>query len=151
MPRHIGTCFRFYTQMRVEKKTKHLHIEFVVTSHNSVFWLLSHGKKKNKTLENTSQRYLSVNSVKGSDIEIINTISLTYFLRLVKTSVKKITELISYLTFWIWKLGKVHLQFLRKQNVALDINSSCQPLKNLFSILLHVWTMALKSKSDRRI
>ena len=22
MPRHIGTCFRFYTQMRVEKKTK---------------------------------------------------------------------------------------------------------------------------------
>ena len=32
----IGTCFRFYTQMRVEKKTKHLHIEFIVTSHNSV-------------------------------------------------------------------------------------------------------------------
>ena len=31
----IGTCFRFYTQMRVEKKTKHLHIEFIVTSHNS--------------------------------------------------------------------------------------------------------------------
>ena len=22
MPRHIGTCFRFYTQMRVEKKHK---------------------------------------------------------------------------------------------------------------------------------
>ena len=22
MPRHIGTCFRFYTQMQVEKKTK---------------------------------------------------------------------------------------------------------------------------------
>ena len=22
MPRHIGTCFRFYTQMRMEKKTK---------------------------------------------------------------------------------------------------------------------------------
>ena len=22
MPRHIGTCFRFYTQMRVEKKNK---------------------------------------------------------------------------------------------------------------------------------
>ena len=36
MPRHIGTCFRFYTQMRVEKKPKHLHIEFIVTSHNSV-------------------------------------------------------------------------------------------------------------------
>ena len=32
---YIGTCFRFYTQMRVEKKTKHLHIEFIVTSHNS--------------------------------------------------------------------------------------------------------------------
>ena len=31
----IGTCFRFYTEMRVEKKTKHLHIEFIVTSHNS--------------------------------------------------------------------------------------------------------------------
>ena len=31
---YIGTCFRFYTQMRVEKK-KHLHIEFIVTSHNS--------------------------------------------------------------------------------------------------------------------
>ena len=31
----IGTCFRFYTQMRVQKKTKHLHIEFIVTSHNS--------------------------------------------------------------------------------------------------------------------
>ena len=30
----IGTCFRFYTQMRVEKK-KPLHIEFIVTSHNS--------------------------------------------------------------------------------------------------------------------
>ena len=33
---YIGTCFRFYTQMRVENKTKHLHIEFIVTSHNSV-------------------------------------------------------------------------------------------------------------------
>ena len=32
---YIGTCFRFYTQMRVQKKTKHLHIEFIVTSHNS--------------------------------------------------------------------------------------------------------------------
>ena len=32
----IGTCFRFYTQMRVQKKTKHLHVEFIVTSHNSV-------------------------------------------------------------------------------------------------------------------
>ena len=32
---NIGTCFRFYTQMRVQKKTKHLHIEFIVTSHNS--------------------------------------------------------------------------------------------------------------------
>ena len=32
---YIGTCFRFYTQMRVQKK-KHLHIEFIVTSHNSV-------------------------------------------------------------------------------------------------------------------
>ena len=31
----IGTCFRFYKQMRVEKK-KHLDIEFIVTSHNSV-------------------------------------------------------------------------------------------------------------------
>ena len=35
---YIGTCFRFYTQMRVQKK-KHLHIEFIVTSHNSVTWL----------------------------------------------------------------------------------------------------------------
>ena len=32
---YIGTCFRFFMQMRVEKKTKHLHIEFIVTSHNS--------------------------------------------------------------------------------------------------------------------
>ena len=32
----ICTCFRFYTQMRVEKNPKHLHIEFIVTSHNSV-------------------------------------------------------------------------------------------------------------------
>ena len=36
MPRHIGTCFRFYMQMRVEKKTKHLPIKSIVTSHNSV-------------------------------------------------------------------------------------------------------------------
>ena len=35
MPRYIGTCFRFYTQMWVEKQTKHLHTEFIVTSHNS--------------------------------------------------------------------------------------------------------------------
>ena len=36
---YIGTCFRFYTQMRVEKKKKkHLHIEFIVTSHNSVYF-----------------------------------------------------------------------------------------------------------------
>ena len=35
MPRYIGTCFRFYTQMRVEKKPKHMHIEFIVISHNS--------------------------------------------------------------------------------------------------------------------
>ena len=32
---YIDTCFRFYTQMHVEKK-KHLHTEFIVTSHNSV-------------------------------------------------------------------------------------------------------------------
>ena len=32
----IGTCFRFYTQIRVQKKKKHLHIKFIVTSHNSV-------------------------------------------------------------------------------------------------------------------
>ena len=38
MPRHIGTCFRFYTQMRVEKKPKHLPIKFIVTSHNSVLF-----------------------------------------------------------------------------------------------------------------
>ena len=35
MPVIIGICFRFYMHMRVEKK-KHLHIEFIVTSHNSV-------------------------------------------------------------------------------------------------------------------
>ena len=33
---YIGTCFRFYTQMRVKKQTKHLLIEFIVSSHNSV-------------------------------------------------------------------------------------------------------------------
>ena len=33
---YVGTCFRFYTQMRVQKNHKHLHIEFIVTSHNSV-------------------------------------------------------------------------------------------------------------------
>ena len=32
----IGTYFRFYMQIPVEKNTKHLHIEFIVTSHNSV-------------------------------------------------------------------------------------------------------------------
>ena len=32
---YTDTCFRFYTQMGVQKKTKHLHIEFIVTSHNS--------------------------------------------------------------------------------------------------------------------
>ena len=32
---YISTCFRFYTQKRVQKK-KHLHIEFIVSSHNSV-------------------------------------------------------------------------------------------------------------------
>ena len=42
MPRHIGTCFRFYTQMRVEKKTKHLPIESIVTSHNSVIFQTWH-------------------------------------------------------------------------------------------------------------
>ena len=31
-----GTCFRFYTQMLYKKK--HLHIEFIVTSHNSVYF-----------------------------------------------------------------------------------------------------------------
>ena len=36
---YIGTCFRFYTQMRVQKNPKHSHIEFIVTSHNSVEWL----------------------------------------------------------------------------------------------------------------
>ena len=48
MPRHIGTCFRFYTKMLNIwalaldfickcgwKKTKHLQIEFIVNSHNS--------------------------------------------------------------------------------------------------------------------
>ena len=33
---YIGTCFRFYMQMQLQKKAKHLHIEFIVTSHNSV-------------------------------------------------------------------------------------------------------------------
>ena len=48
MPRHIGTCFRFYTKMlyiqaltldfihKCVWKKKHLHIEFIVNSHNSV-------------------------------------------------------------------------------------------------------------------
>ena len=36
MPRHMGTCFRFYKQMRVEKNPKHLPIKFIVTSYNSV-------------------------------------------------------------------------------------------------------------------
>ena len=41
MPIYIGTCFRFYKQMRVEKNPKHLHIESIVTSHNSVqSWLM---------------------------------------------------------------------------------------------------------------
>ena len=35
----IGTCFRFYTEMWVDEKAKHLHIEFIVTSHNSVTFL----------------------------------------------------------------------------------------------------------------
>ena len=68
--------------------------------------VIVHGKKKKKKWRKNSQTYLSVNSVNGSDIEIKNTISLTYFLRLVKTSVKtkvllskkKITELIIYST-----------------------------------------------------
>ena len=29
---YIGTCFRFYTRMRVQKTPKHLHIEFIVFS-----------------------------------------------------------------------------------------------------------------------
>ena len=33
---YIGICFRFYTQMRLQKNPKHLHVEFMVTSHNSV-------------------------------------------------------------------------------------------------------------------
>ena len=33
---NIGTFIRFYMQMRVEKKTKLLSIEFIGTSHNSV-------------------------------------------------------------------------------------------------------------------
>ena len=45
---YIGTCFRFYTQMRVQKNPKHLHIEFIVTSHNSVGkFLLSLHEKRN--------------------------------------------------------------------------------------------------------
>ena len=38
---YMSFCFRFYTQMRVEKKTKHLHIEFIVTSYNSVVELMA--------------------------------------------------------------------------------------------------------------
>ena len=34
---YIGTCFKFYNQMRVQKKPKHLHIEYIVTLHNSVY------------------------------------------------------------------------------------------------------------------
>ena len=41
-----------------------------------------------KNGKKNSQTYLSVNSVNGSDIEIINTISVTYFFKLVKTYVK---------------------------------------------------------------
>ena len=43
MPCAKGTCFRLYTQMRVQKKPKHLRIEFIVTSHNSA------GQKGNKS------------------------------------------------------------------------------------------------------
>ena len=52
MPRYIGTCFRFYTQMRVEKKPKHLHIESTVTSHNSA--VLSRLDKRQKRDHGTS-------------------------------------------------------------------------------------------------
>ena len=33
---YIGTCFRFYTQMWVQKTNKAFEIEFIVISHNSV-------------------------------------------------------------------------------------------------------------------
>ena len=45
-------------------------------------------KKEKKNEKKNSLTSLSVNSVNGSDIEIITTISLTYFLWLVETSVK---------------------------------------------------------------
>ena len=38
-------------------------------------------KKEGKNENKNSMTYLSVNSVNGSDIEIINTISLAYFLK----------------------------------------------------------------------
>ena len=44
---YIGTCFRFYTQMQVEKK-KRLPIKFIVTSHNSV-------RGKPKTFQNSNE------------------------------------------------------------------------------------------------
>ena len=46
MPRHMGTCFRFYKQMRVEKNPKHLPIKSIVTSHNSVFLYVVYMAKK---------------------------------------------------------------------------------------------------------
>ena len=53
-----------------------------------VFRLGSSGNSTWKKMEKNSLTYLSVNSVNESDIEIINTISVTYFFKLVKTYVK---------------------------------------------------------------
>ena len=77
-----------------------------------------------KNGKKTSHKYLSVNSVNGSDIEIINIISLTYFLQLVKTPVKtrvkNISELISYLTSLIWNL----VEWLQTTNYSNKVEST---------------------------
>ena len=62
----IGTCFRFYTQMRVENKTKHLHIEFIVTSHNSVYYIKINPEKlhPNKIYSEICVNWISKNVIK---------------------------------------------------------------------------------------
>ena len=49
-------------------------------------------KKEGKNENKNSMTYLSVNSVNGSDIEIINTISLLPFFQLVKTPRKHLRK-----------------------------------------------------------
>ena len=87
IPHHSPYIFYIRAMFHTTKRLLLQDLVFRLGSSVNSTW-----KKEGKNENKNSMTYLSVNSVNGSDIEIINTISLLPFFQLVKTPRKHLRK-----------------------------------------------------------